>query len=159
MRRDVRLNVNGENFELTVPDGKTLLAVLRDELSLTGTKSGCDTGECGACTVLMDGKPYRSCMVLAAEAEEKQIITIEGLGTGEELHPVQKEFIDHQAIQCGFCSPGMILTAVSFLEERPDPTREEVRLALGGNMCRCTGYQKIVEAVLAAANRMKEAGA
>lgn len=155
-RRDVILEVNGERHELSVPGEKTLLRVLRDDLGLTGTKSGCDTGECGACTVLLDGKPYRSCMILVAEAEGRRITTIEGLGRGDDLHPVQKEFIEHQAIQCGFCSPGMILTAVAFLDERKNPTRKEIRLALGGNICRCTGYQKIVEAVQSAAERMRE---
>ena len=155
--RDLQLNINGELHILSVPLERTLIEVLRDDLGLTGTKSGCDTGECGACTVLLDGKPYRSCMLLAVEAEGRKMITIEGLGADGELHPVQKKFIEHQAIQCGFCSPGMILTAVSFLAENPEPTEDEVRSAIGGNICRCTGYQKIVEAVLAAAEEMKVA--
>ena len=151
----LKLNVNGEIHELAVPTEKTLMELLREDLELTGTKCGCDTGECGSCTVLLDGKPARSCLVLAAEVGDREITTIEGLGTYEELHPVQRAFIEHQAIQCGFCSPGMILTAKAFLDENPSPTREDVRRGLGGNICRCTGYQKIVEAVLAAAEIMR----
>ena len=155
--RVIKLNVNGYSYKVCVPAETTLLEVLRDELQLTGTKFGCDTGECGACTVLVDGKPFRSCLTLAAEVEGKQITTIEGLAKGDKLHPVQKKFVELQAIQCGFCSPGMILTAVAFLEENPKPTRDEVRRAMSGNICRCTGYQKIVEAVLAA-SETKEGG-
>ncbi len=151
----LKLNVNGEIHELAVPTEKTLMELLREDLELTGTKCGCDTGECGSCTVLLDGKPARSCLVLAAEGGDREITTIEGLGTYEELHPVQRAFIEHQAIQCGFCSPGMILTAKAFLDENPSPTREDVRRGLGGNICRCTGDQKIVEAVLGAAEIMR----
>jgi len=148
--RSIKLIVNGYSYNVSVPAETTLLEVLREELQLTGTKFGCDTGECGACTVLIDGRPFRSCMTLAVEVEGKRITTIEGLANGGELHPVQKKFVEFQAIQCGFCSPGMILTAVAFLGENPKPTRQEVRRAISGNICRCTGYQKIVEAVIAA---------
>lgn len=148
--RSIKLIVNGDPYSVNIPVETTLLEVLREKLQLTGTKFGCDTGECGACTVLVDGRPCRSCLTLAVEVEGKQITTIEGLANGDELHPVQKKFVELQAIQCGFCSPGMILTAVAFLGENPKPTRDEVRRAMSGNICRCTGYQKIVEAVLAA---------
>jgi len=151
--RTVTLSINEEQMTLSVPVEITLLELVRDELGLTGTKCGCDTGECGSCTVLIDGRPYRSCLTLAVELEGKRMITIEGLATGKELDPIQKAFIDHQAIQCGFCSPGMILTAWSLLAENPKPTRDEVRKGLAGNICRCTGYQKIVEAVLSAAGK------
>ena len=153
--RTARLRINGEIHELTVPTEKTLMELLREDLELTGTKCGCDTGECGSCTVLVDGKPARSCLVLAVEVGDREITTIEGLADGEKLHPVQRAFIEHQAIQCGFCSPGMILTAKAFLDENPTPTREDVRRGLGGNICRCTGYQKIVEAVLMAAEILR----
>jgi len=151
----IRLRINGEVRELAVPTEKTLMELLREDLELTGTKCGCDTGECGSCTVLLDGKPARSCLVLAAEVGGREITTIEGLGADEKLHPVQRAFIEHQAIQCGFCSPGMIMTAKALLDENPSPTREDVRRGLGGNICRCTGYQKIVEAVLAAAEMLR----
>jgi len=154
----IKLNVNGDQYSVNVPVETTLLEVLREKLQMTGTKFGCDTGECGACTVLVDGRPFRSCLTLALEVEGKRITTIEGLANWDELHPLQKKFIELQAIQCGFCSPGMILTAVAFLAENPSPTRQEVRRAMSGNICRCTGYQKIVEAVLAA-SVTKEGGA
>jgi len=150
-----RLRINGEIHELTVQTERSLMEVLREDLELTGTKCGCDTGECGSCTVLVDGKPARSCLVLAVEVGDREITTIEGLGVDGKLHPVQRAFIEHQAIQCGFCSPGMILTAKAFLDENPLPSREDVRLGLGGNICRCTGYQKIVEAVLMAAEILR----
>ena len=151
--RTVTLSINGEQMTLSVPVERTLLELVRDDLGLTGTKCGCDTGECGSCTVLIDGRSFRSCLILAVEMEGKRIITIEGLATGKELDPLQQSFIDHQAIQCGFCSPGMILTARSLLNENPKPTRDQVRKGLAGNICRCTGYQKIVEAVLSAAGK------
>ena len=151
--RRFTLSINGEQMTLSVPVERTLLELVRDDLGLTGTKCGCDTGECGSCTVLIDGRPFRSCLTLAVELEGKRIITIEGLATGKEMDPIQKAFIDHQAIQCGFCSPGMILTAWSLLAETPKPTRDQVRKGLAGNICRCTGYQKIVEAVLSAADK------
>jgi carbon-monoxide dehydrogenase small subunit len=124
-----------------------LLEVLREELSLTGTKESCGQGACGSCTVLLDGLPVRSCLLLAVEAEGREITTIEGLSQGEKLHPVQEAFIEHHAIQCGFCSPGMILTATALLEDNPKPTEDEIRHALSGNICRCTGYAKIIGAV------------
>jgi len=133
----------------------TLVEVLRDQLDLTGTKFNCLVGECGACTVLIDGKPTLSCSILAITAREKNILTIEGLAEGTTLHPLQKAFVDYGAIQCGFCTPGMILSALALLNSNPNPTRKEVETALAGNLCRCTGYVKIVDAVLAAAEAIK----
>ncbi|HID87834.1 MAG TPA: (2Fe-2S)-binding protein [Anaerolineae bacterium] len=150
-RRMVQLTVNGEECDLLVAPNRTLLEVLRDNLSLIGAKVGCDEGACGACTVLLDGQPVRSWLVLAVEVQGKAITTIEGLKEGEQLHPVQRAFIEHGAIQCGFCSPGMILVATALLDENPHPTEQEAREAISGNFCRCTGYAKIVEAMLAAA--------
>lgn len=134
----------------------TLLEVLRDQIGLTGTKHGCGTGSCGACTILLDGKPILSCLTLAMTVRERNITTIEGLATGNTLHPLQKAFVDYSAIQCGFCIPGMILTAKALLEKNPNPAREEVMHALSGNLCRCTGYVKIIDAVLAAAEIMRK---
>jgi aerobic-type carbon monoxide dehydrogenase small subunit (CoxS/CutS family) len=151
MRQGIELKVNGQVYEVYVEPWKTLLEVLREELDLTGVKSGCETGECGACTVLINGKAMKSCLVLAPQAVGKEIITIEGLrGKEGGLHLLQQAFIDYFAVQCGFCTPGMILTAKAFLDKNPTPTEEEVRRGLSGNLCRCTGYVKIVEAVLAA---------
>lgn len=147
----IQLTVNGEDHDVVVTTNQTLVDVLREDLELTGTKVGCDEGACGTCTVLMDGKPVRSCLTLAVEAQGKSIETIEGLASGGELHPVQKAFIEHGAIQCGFCTPAMILTSKAFLEQNPHPTEEEVRRAISGVVCRCTGYAKIVEAIMAAA--------
>lgn len=146
-KRIVRLTVNNELFEVAINLNRTLLEVLREELSLTGTKESCGQGACGSCTVLLDGLPVRSCLLLAVEAEGREITTIEGVSKGEKLHPVQEAFIEHHAIQCGFCSPGMILTAAAFLEVNPKPTEAEIRHALSGNICRCTGYAKIISAV------------
>jgi carbon-monoxide dehydrogenase small subunit len=151
-RRLIRLRVNGEEHDVVVSPNETLVEVLRERLELTGTKMGCGEGACGTCTVLLDGKPVRSCLTLAVEVQDKDILTIEGLAEGGELHPVQKAFIEHGAIQCGFCSPAMILTSKALLEENPHPTEEEVRGAVSGLVCRCTGYAKIVEAILAAAD-------
>jgi carbon-monoxide dehydrogenase small subunit len=150
-KRLIRLRVNGEQHDVVVSPNETLVEVLRDKLELTGTKMGCGEGACGTCTVLLDGKPVRSCLTLAIEVQDKEIVTIEGLAEGGELHPVQKAFVEHGAIQCGFCTPAMILTGKAFLEENPHPTEEEVRRAVSGLVCRCTGYAKIVEAILAAA--------
>jgi carbon-monoxide dehydrogenase small subunit len=147
----IQLTVNGEDHDVVVTPNQTLVEVLREDLELTGTKMGCGEGACGTCTVLMDGKPVRSCLTLAIEAQGKLIETIEGLASGGELHPVQKAFIEHGAIQCGFCTPAMILTSKAFLEQNPHPTEEEVRRAISGVVCRCTGYAKIVEAIMAAA--------
>jgi len=135
-----------------VPDHKTLLEVLRVDLSLTGAKEGCEDGTCGTCTVLLDGWPVRSCLLLAAEAQGHEITTIEGLSDGERLHPVQEAFVNYGGIQCGYCTPGMILTSKALLDRNPSPTEAEVREAISGNLCRCTGYTKIVESVLAAAD-------
>ena len=151
-KRLVRLKVNGEEHDLAVSPNETLVEVLRERLELTGTKMGCGEGACGTCTVLVDGKPVRSCLTLAVEVQDREILTIEGLSQGEELHPVQKAFIERGAIQCGFCSPAMILTSKALLDENPQPTEEEVRRAISGVVCRCTGYAKIVEAVLAASD-------
>lgn len=149
-KRIVSLTVNGEEYEAAVAPNQTLVEVLRDTLHLTGTKEGCGEGACGTCTVLLDGKPVRSCLTLAVEIQGREITTIEGLAPRGELHPVQKAFVEYGAIQCGFCSPGMILTAKALLDENPHPTEQEVRRAISGNVCRCTGYAKIVEAILAA---------
>jgi carbon-monoxide dehydrogenase small subunit len=145
------LNVNGKARRVTAPADAFLLDVLRDRLALTGAKNGCGMGECGACTVLLDGAAVCSCLVLAIEAQGHEITTIEGLAKPGELDPVQEAFADAGGVQCGFCTPGMVLAARAFLNENPNPTEEEVRLALSGNLCRCTGYTKIVEAVLNAA--------
>ena len=145
----VTLQVNGESYELFIEAKKTLLEVLREDLGLTGTKEVCDLGTCGACTVLLNNKPVLSCLILAVACKGKEIITIEGLRQGETLHPLQNSFIQHGAIQCGMCTPGMILSAKALLDENPHPTEIEVRRAISGNLCRCTGYVKIVEAILA----------
>jgi carbon-monoxide dehydrogenase small subunit len=149
------LRVNGENYEVFTESWKTLERVLREDLGLTGVKEGCNTGNCGVCTVLIDGKAVKSCLVLASQAQGKDILTIEGLSK-KGLHLLQQAFIDHFAIQCGFCTPGMVLAAKALLDENPNPTEEEVKLGLSGNLCRCTGYVKIVEAVLAAAEMTRK---
>jgi carbon-monoxide dehydrogenase small subunit len=151
MKRILKLNVNGEAFEVLTQVHRTLLEVLRENLGLTGTKRGCDLGTCGACTVLIDGKPYLSCLTLAVDVQGKKIVTIEGLAQDGEPHPLQKAFVQKGAIQCGFCTPGMILAAKAFLDENPNPSEEEVKRAISGNVCRCTGYVKIAEAVLSVA--------
>jgi carbon-monoxide dehydrogenase small subunit len=143
----VNLLVNGRVHEVQVKPDAFLVDVLREQLGLRGTKYGCGMGECGACTVLADGQPIYSCLTLAVEAEGKEITTIEGLDRGGELHPVQRAFIEHGGIQCGFCTPGMILSAVALLSANPKPSEEDIRRALSGNLCRCTGYMKIIEAV------------
>lgn len=154
MKRLLKLTINGEEYEFTVEPWRTLLEVIREEAGLTGAKEACGTGECGNCLVILDGKPVKSCLYLALDANGKEVITIEGIADGEELHPIQKAFIEHGAIQCGFCTPGMILTAKSLLDHNPKPTRTEVKEALEGILCRCTGYVQIVEAILAAAENM-----
>ena len=143
--------VNSRPYEVVVEPQMTLLDVLRDKIDLTGTKYSCGVGECGACTVLIDGRPELSCCTLAITALDKDILTIEGLTRGRLLHPLQRAFVDHGAIQCGFCTPGMILTAKALLDENPNPTNRDIQEALAGNLCRCTGYVKIVDAVKAAA--------
>jgi carbon-monoxide dehydrogenase small subunit len=148
MKHILKLNINGEDFEILTETHKTLLEVLREDLGLTGTKRGCDLGACGACTVLIDGKPYLSCLTLAADVQGNKITTIEGLSQNGEPHPIQRAFAEKGAIQCGFCTPGMILTAKAFLDEHPHPSEGEVKKAISGNICRCTGYVKIVEAIM-----------
>ena len=144
--------VNGRSYEELVPANMTLLELLRDRLGLTGTKRGCSaSGNCGACTVLLDGKPTLSCVTLAWSARDREVVTIEGLAKNGSLHPIQQAFLDYGAVQCGYCTPGMVLSAKALLDQNPDPNEREVREALAGNLCRCTGYVKIVEAVLAAA--------
>lgn len=147
MKQFITLRVNGEEYEAAVFPNRTLLEVLRENLALTGTKEGCDDGVCGTCTVLLDGKPVRACLLLAIQARGREITTIEGLAEGERLHPIQQAFIDHGAIQCGYCTPGMILAAKALLEETARPTDQEIKRAISGNFCRCTGYNKIVEAI------------
>jgi carbon-monoxide dehydrogenase small subunit len=153
MKRILKLHVNDEEFEILTEVHKTLLEVLREDLGLTGTKRGCDLGNCGACTVLIDGKPYLSCLTLTVDVQGKKITTIEGLSLDGELHPLQKTFVEKGAIQCGFCTPGMILTAKAFLDEHPHPSAGEVKKAISGNLCRCTGYVKIMEAILSVAGK------
>ena len=152
-KRLIELKVNGDSYEVAIDPRRTLLEVLRESLNLTGTKEACDTGDCGACTVLLNGIPVLSCLVLAMDAVDKEIVTIEGLSEGITLHPVQQAFVEYGAIQCGYCSPGMILTAKAYLEQNPHPTRDEVKMAISGNLCRCTGYVKIVDAIMAAAQQ------
>jgi aerobic-type carbon monoxide dehydrogenase small subunit (CoxS/CutS family) len=147
----IQLRVNHVTYEVEVNPTRTLLQVIREDLGLTGAKSGCERGECGACTVLVDGLAVNSCLLPVMEAEGKQIVTIEGLARDGQLHPLQEKFIEVGAIQCGFCTPGMILTAKALLDRNPHPTEDEVRREIAGNFCRCTGYDKIVEAILAAA--------
>ena len=148
----IDLNVNGETFTVAVPPQKTLLQVLREDLDLTGTKEGCSEGECGVCTVLLDGLPVRSCLLFAVDVRGRQVTTVEGLAQGEKLHPIQKAFIEQGAIQCGFCTPGMLLSAKALLDNTPSPSEDEIRIAISGNLCRCTGYQKIVKAIETAAH-------
>ena len=148
--------VNGRTYEIVIEPHMTLLEVLRDKLDLTGTKLSCGKGSCGACTVLVNGKNVCSCLTLAVTAKEKNILTIEGVANSAILHPIQKSFIEHGAIQCGFCTPGMIMSAKALLDKNLKPTREEIKEALVGNLCRCTGYMKIIEAVLAAAETMSK---
>ena len=147
MKKLIRLTINDQEYELAVEPNLTLVDLLRDELNLTGTKKGCELGECGSCTVIMDGKPVNSCLVLAVQANGREITTIEGLGNEQGLHPIQESFVQHGAIQCGFCTSGMILSAKSLLDRNPSPEEKEIRTAISGNLCRCTGYQKIVEAI------------
>jgi aerobic-type carbon monoxide dehydrogenase small subunit (CoxS/CutS family) len=153
MKKMITLNVNGQIYDLVIPVNRTLTQVLRENLKLTGTKQGCSVGDCGSCTILMDGRPVNSCLVLAVEAEGHSIQTIEGLAEDGRLHPVQQAFVEQGGIQCGFCSPGMILTAKALLDKNPSPNGEEIRKAISGNLCRCTGYQKIVESIQSAAGR------
>jgi carbon-monoxide dehydrogenase small subunit len=155
MKRELKLTVNGEPYEVFIEPRTTLLSLIRDYLGLTGTKEGCSEGMCGACTVLVDGKAVKSCLVLALQVHDKKVTTIEGLAQGGQLHPVQDSFIEHGAVQCGFCTPGMVLTAKAFLDEHQSPTEEDVKFAIAGNLCRCTGYVKIIEAIKGVASRKR----
>lgn len=154
----VVLNVNGAGKEITVEPRKTLADAIREDLGLTGTHLGCEHGVCGACTVLMDGEMVRSCLLFAAQGAGAEITTIEGIGEGGELHPMQRAFSEYHGLQCGFCTPGMILAGIDVLRRNPDPSPQEIREEMGGNICRCTGYQKIVESVQAAAAEMSKEG-
>ena len=149
----ITLTVNGFKEYLHVPPNMTLLQMLREELALTGTKNGCEAGECGACTVLVDGEPVNSCMMLAVEADGREVITVEGLRREEQLSPLQQALVAHNAVQCGFCTPGVLISAHALLERNPQPTEHEIRAALVGNLCRCTGYLRIVQAVQSAAGQ------
>jgi aerobic carbon-monoxide dehydrogenase small subunit len=151
VKRLMTLTVNGTPYEVAIEPQQSLLQLLREELHLTGTKEGCSEGECGACTVLLDGKTVDSCLIFALEAQGREVTTIEGLAQGDQLHPVQKAFAEYGAVQCGFCTPGMILAAKALLDSNPHPTEVEIRQGISGNLCRCTGYVKIVEAIQAAA--------
>ena len=150
--------INGKNTEIQGASDRRVVDILREDLGLTGTKEGCGAGECGACTILVDGEPRLSCLMMAAQLQDKAITTIEGIGEPEALHPVQEAFVGHGAVQCGFCTPGMVLSAVHLLSLDPEPGRNIIRRALSGNLCRCTGYVKIVDAVEAAARAMTEGG-
>jgi carbon-monoxide dehydrogenase small subunit len=156
----IKLKVNGCPVEATVPGSMTLLRFLRDELRLTGVKDGCAEGDCGACTVILDAKATKSCLVLAAQADGSEVTTIEGLAgeSDKALHPIQEAFLEAGAVQCGYCTPGMLLTAKALLDANPHPTRDEAKVAISGNLCRCTGYAKIVEAILLAAVKLDSSG-
>lgn len=154
--KPIKFVINGQSVELEVKPWRTLLEVIREDLKLTGTKEGCGHGECGSCTVFMGGKTVNSCLVPALEADGQQISTIEGLSEGDNLHPIQKAFVECSGMQCGFCTPGMIISAKALLDRNPDPCDQEIREALAGNFCRCTGYTKIVESVGAAARALRE---
>ena len=149
----ILVTVNGDDERLEVPSNMTLLQMLRDKLALTGTKNGCEAGECGACTVLVDGEPVNSCMMLAVEADGRNILTVEGLAAEGELSPLQQAFVEHNAVQCGFCTPGMLMTTTALLQRNPHPTEDEIKDALVGNLCRCTGYVRIIQAVQSAADK------
>lgn len=154
----IEVTVNGKQERIEVRPSETLLEMIRERLHLTGTKEGCGMGECGACTVIMDGETVNSCLILAAEVDGKSIVTIEGVGSREKLHPVQEAFVEHGGMQCGFCTPGMIVSGTYLLKKNPRPTEEEIREGLAGNFCRCTGYTKIIESIEAAAETMSKGG-
>ena len=156
MTHDIEVTVNGVAHQITVEPRKTLLSALRDQLHMTGTKEGCSTGDCGACTVILNGKTVTSCLVLAAEADGSKVTTIEGFATEEGLHPVQQAIIDKGGVQCGFRTAGIIVASIALLEENPKPTPDQIRRGLAGNLCRCTGYTKVVEAITEAATKMKK---
>lgn len=155
MKHDIELKVNGDVCKIQVDTRRTLLEVLREQLGLTGTKEMCNKGDCGGCTVILDGKAILSCMMLAVEADGKEVLTIEGLANpGHQMHPVQQAFVDYGAIQCGYCTPGLIMSAKALLDKKPDPTVDDIKEAISNNICRCTGYVQIVEAIQAAAKEM-----
>ena len=156
-KQHITTTINGEPAEFLTEPQMSLLDILRDELHLTGSKEGCGSGDCGACSVIMDGRVVCSCLVLGVEAEGRDITTIEGIATGEDLHPVQRKFLEHAALQCGFCTPGLIVATTALLDRNPDPTETEARYWLAGNLCRCTGYDKIIRAVMDAAAEMRGA--
>jgi len=151
MKKQIKLTINGNPYELSVKPKTLLIDLLNSGLGLTGAKRGCDCSSCGACTVILNGKAAKSCSILAVQADGKEVITIEGLSDGAKLHPIQQAFVDNFAVQCGYCTPGMIMSAKALLDENPNPKEEEVKQALRGNLCRCTGYVKIIEAILVAA--------
>jgi carbon-monoxide dehydrogenase small subunit len=153
---EIRFALNGEKVRVEVPAHWTLLRLLREKLGLTGTKEGCGIGECGTCTVLLEGVPVNSCLVMAPKVEGKKVETVEGLGTRDSLHPLQKSFIDHGAVQCGFCTPGILMSSKALLDRNPRPTKEEIKDAIAGHLCRCTGYHQIIEAVEEASKSLKE---
>lgn len=154
-KQKIKFILNGHSHELRVQPWRTLLEVIREDLKLTGTKEGCGEGECGSCTVIMDGKTVNSCLIPALEADNKEITTIEGLAEGDGLHPIQEAFVNHSGMQCGFCTPGMIMSAKALLDNNPNPSEAEIREGIAGNFCRCTGYTKIIESISAAAEAMK----
>ena len=156
MKKVLQITINGVERTLLVEPFFSLLDMLRDELHLTGTKKGCDEGDCGACTVLLKGRPVTSCLVLAHSARGSEVTTVEGLASGGELHPVQRSFAENGGLQCGYCTPGLIMATVGLLQNNPNPTEEEVKFGLGNNLCRCTGYSKVVEAVMAAVDSARE---
>ena len=143
----IHTSINHKQYELEIKPNLTLLSLLREELGMTGTKCGCEVGECGACTVLLNGNAVNSCLVLAPQIDGQEILTIEGLAMGNQLHPLQESFLNHDAVHCGFCTPGMLMSAKDLLDHNPDPTEEEIRIAVSGNLCRCSGYQQIIDAV------------
>ena len=155
-KNTITLTVNGEIHQISVKPNVSLLDVLRSELDLTGTKRGCDSGDCGACTVIMDGKAVTACLVLAMKADGRNIVTIEGLAKGSKLDPIQEAFLEKGAVQCGFCTPGMVLSTKALLDQNPNPTKEEIKAGIAGNLCRCTGYTKIFEAIQSASQKMSE---
>ena len=153
--KEIKFTLNGEPCEVLVKPWRTLLEMLREDLSLTGTKEGCGEGECGSCTVIMGGKTINSCLVLAVEADNQEILTIEGLAEGDTLHPIQEAFVNEAGMQCGFCTPGMIMSTKALLDQNPNPSEQEIRDGIAGNFCRCTGYTKIIESIQAASKMKK----
>jgi len=155
MKKELKLTINGEPYELVIKPNTLLVDLLRNELKLTGTKRGCATSSCGACTVLIDGKAVKSCSILALQANEKEVTTVEGLAEGDRLHPIQEALVNHGAVECGFCIPGQVMSAKALLDENPNPTKEEIASAIRGNLCACSGYVKIIEAIDIAAKMMR----